>query len=64
MAKTTVDFPVNDADNHMYEPPDAFTKQLPKEYAGVVKYVQVNGRTKIALENTISDHIPILKIAA
>jgi len=58
MSKTAIDFPVNDADNHMYEPPDAFTKHLPKEYAGVVKYVQVNGRTKIALKNTISDYIP------
>jgi hypothetical protein len=64
MAKTTVDLPVNDADNHMDEPPDAFTKHLPEEYAGVVTYVQVNGRTEIALENTISDYISVPKIAA
>src|SRR6185312_1630283 len=31
---------------------------LPKEYDGLVKYVQVNGRTKIALRNVISDYIP------
>ena len=53
-----VDFPVFDADNHMYETTDAFTKFLPKEYDGLVKYVQVNGRTKIALRNVISDYIP------
>ena len=53
-----IDFPVNDADNHMYETPDAFTKYLPKEYEGVIKYVQVNGRTKIAIKNVISDYIP------
>ena len=53
-----VDFPVFDADNHMYETTDAFTKFLPKEYEGLVKYVQVNGRTKIALRNVISDYIP------
>ena len=53
-----LDFPVFDADNHMYETTDAFTKYLPAEYAGLVKYVQVNGRTKIALKNTISEYIP------
>jgi predicted TIM-barrel fold metal-dependent hydrolase len=53
-----LDFPVFDADNHMYETTDAFTKYLPPRYDGLVKYVQVNGRTKIALRNTISDYIP------
>jgi predicted TIM-barrel fold metal-dependent hydrolase len=52
------DFPINDVDNHMYETTEAFTKYLPKEYTGLVKYVQVNGRTKIALRNVISDYIP------
>ncbi len=58
MPKTVVDFPVFDADNHMYETTDAFTKFLPKEYDGLVKYVQVNGRTKIAVRNVISEYIP------
>ena len=31
MAHIEIDFPVNDADNHMYEPPEAFTRHLPKE---------------------------------
>jgi predicted TIM-barrel fold metal-dependent hydrolase len=53
-----LDFPVFDADNHMYETTDAFTKYLPASYAGLVKYVQVDGRTKIALRNTISEYIP------
>ena len=51
-------FPVFDADNHMYETQDAFTKYLPPEYEGLVKYVQVKGRTKIALRNQISEYIP------
>jgi predicted TIM-barrel fold metal-dependent hydrolase len=51
-------FPVFDADNHMYETTDAFTKYLPAEYDGLVKYVQINGRTKIALRNVISEYIP------
>ncbi len=58
MPKTAIDFPVFDADNHMYETPDAFTKFLPKEYSGLIKYVQVNGRDKIAVRNVISEFIP------
>jgi predicted TIM-barrel fold metal-dependent hydrolase len=53
-----LDFPVFDADNHMYETKDAFTRHLPPEYEGLVKYVEVNGRTKIAIRNVISDYIP------
>jgi predicted TIM-barrel fold metal-dependent hydrolase len=55
---TYLNYPVFDADNHMYETPEAFTKYLPAEYEGLVKYVQVNGRTKIALRNVISEYIP------
>jgi predicted TIM-barrel fold metal-dependent hydrolase len=58
MSEPVLDFKVYDADNHMYETPDAFTKHLPKGYEGLVKYVQVNGRTKIAIKNVISDYIP------
>src|SRR3954453_14434624 len=53
-----LDYPVFDADNHMYEATEAFTKYLPAEYDGVIKYVEVNGRTKIAIKNKISDYIP------
>jgi predicted TIM-barrel fold metal-dependent hydrolase len=42
----------------MYETPEAFTKYLPTEYEGLIKYVEVNGRTKIAVKNLISDYIP------
>ena len=58
MSSIKVDFPINDADNHMYETPDAFTKYLPPQYEGLIKFVQVKGRTKIALKNTISEYIP------
>src|SRR3984893_268784 len=53
-----LDFPVFDADNHLYETEDPFTRHLPKQYDGLFKYVQVNGRTKIAVDNVISDYIP------
>src|ERR1700677_1993554 len=52
-----LNFPVFDADNHLYEAEDAFTRHLPDEYAGVIKYVQINSRTKIAVNNVISDYI-------
>ena len=58
MSKATIDFPVFDADNHMYETTEAFTKYLPREYDGLIKYVQVGNRTKIAVRNVISDYIP------
>jgi predicted TIM-barrel fold metal-dependent hydrolase len=54
----TYDFPVFDADNHLYETEDAFTRHLPKRYEGLFKYVQVDGRTKIAVNNVISEYIP------
>ncbi len=53
-----LDFPVFDADNHLYETTDAFTRYLPKSHAGLIKYVEVEGRTKIAVRNRISDYIP------
>jgi hypothetical protein len=58
MPSRALDFPVFDADNHMYETTDAFTKFLPPEYDGLIKYVEVANRTKIAVRNTISDYIP------
>ena len=53
-----VPFPIFDADNHLYEPPEALTKFLPKEYKDYVQYVQINGRTKIAIRGQISNYIP------
>jgi len=51
-------FFVFDADNHMYETPEAFTRYMPDDYKGFIKYVEVDGRTKIAVNNKISDYIP------
>ena len=58
MPSRQLDFPVFDADNHMYETRDALTRHLPAAYAGVVDYVEVKGRTKIAIKGRISDYIP------
>lgn len=53
-----LEYPAFDADNHMHDTTDAFTKYLPPDYAGLVKYIEINGRTKIALRNVSSEYIP------
>jgi predicted TIM-barrel fold metal-dependent hydrolase len=54
----TFDFPVFDADNHMYETEEAFTRHLPDRYKGAVDYVEVRGRKKIVVQGRISEYIP------
>ena len=58
MPSRQLDFPVFDADNHMYETREALTQFLPDRYAGVIDYVEVRGRTKIAVKGRISEYIP------
>jgi predicted TIM-barrel fold metal-dependent hydrolase len=53
-----LDYPIFDVDNHMYETPAALTQFLPDEYRSVVDYVEVKGRTKIAVKGQISEYIP------
>ncbi len=53
-----LDFPVFDADNHMYEQADAFTRYLPDAYKRVVQLMQINGRDKLVINGTISEYIP------
>jgi predicted TIM-barrel fold metal-dependent hydrolase len=54
----TLDYPIYDADTHLYETKEAFTRHLPKKYEREFQYVEVNGRTKLAIGNLISDYIP------
>jgi predicted TIM-barrel fold metal-dependent hydrolase len=54
----SLDFPVFDSDNHLYETRDALTKYLPDPYKGAIDYVDVHGRTKIVVRGQISDYIP------
>ncbi len=58
MPSRDLDFPVFDADNHMYETKDALTKFLPDGYKHAIDYVDVHGRTKIVVRGQISDYIP------
>ncbi|MGW1754272.1 amidohydrolase family protein [Streptomyces mirabilis] len=58
MPSRVLPYPLFDADNHLYETEDALTRYLPKQYEGAIQYVQVKGRTKIAIRGQISDYIP------
>jgi predicted TIM-barrel fold metal-dependent hydrolase len=58
MSPRVLPYPLFDADNHLYEPQDALTRYLPGQYAKAIQYVQVNGRTKIAIRGQISEYIP------
>ena len=51
-------FPVFDVDNHMYENTDAFTKYLPREYQGLVKYIDEGTRSRLAIKDRIDRAIP------
>jgi len=53
-----LDIPVFDADNHMYEMKDAFTRHLPKRYDGAIEYVEIRGRTKLMLRGHATDAVP------
>jgi predicted TIM-barrel fold metal-dependent hydrolase len=54
----TLDFPVFDADNHLYETKESFTRHLPERYKGAIDYVDLHGRTKIMIRGTVSEYIP------
>ncbi|GAA3209847.1 amidohydrolase family protein [Actinocorallia longicatena] len=58
MPSRELPYPVFDADNHLYETEEALTKYLPEGYGNAVQYVNVNGRTKIAIRGRISEFIP------
>lgn len=51
-------YPTYDADHHFYESADSMVKYLPKKYRKTIQYVEVGGRTKLAVGGVISDYIP------
>ena len=54
---TTLDFPVFDADNHLYEPGEVWD-YLPKEHRRDIRFVKVGNGTRIAVKGKITDFIP------
>ncbi len=55
---TSLDFPTFDADNHLYETEESFTRYLPEQYRSAIDYVELHGRTKIMILGTVSEYIP------
>jgi predicted TIM-barrel fold metal-dependent hydrolase len=53
-----MDAPIFDADQHMYEEPDALTRYLPDEFKSAVQFVQVGRHTRIAILGKITEYIP------
>lgn len=58
MTKIELPYQLFDADNHLYETKEALTRHLPKEFEGAIQYVELGGRTKIAVLGQISEYIP------
>ena len=58
MPSRVLGYPVFDVDNHMYETPAALTSHIDPRFKGVIDYVEVNGRTKIAVKGNVSEYIP------
>ena len=52
------DVPIFDADQHMYETPEALTRYLPERYRYAVQYAQMGRQTRLVINNRVSDFIP------
>ena len=49
---------VFDADNHLYETEDALTRHLPSTHQNLFRFVEIKGRKKLVVRNTITEFIP------
>ena len=55
----SVGFPIFDADNHYYEPVDAFTRHLPKQMRNrTMQWVELDGRQRLLVGGRVSRFIP------
>jgi predicted TIM-barrel fold metal-dependent hydrolase len=52
------DAPVFDADNHLYEAEDALTRHLPDTHRDLFRFVEIKGRKKLVVRNTLTEFIP------
>ncbi|WP_426573933.1 amidohydrolase family protein [Aquihabitans sp. McL0605] len=53
-----LDFPVWDADNHLYEAEDALTRHLPAAHADLFRFVEIKGRKKLVVRDRLTEFIP------
>jgi predicted TIM-barrel fold metal-dependent hydrolase len=54
----SLSFPVYDADNHLYEPEDAFLRHLPERFKSDFYFVELKGRKKLVIGGMLSEYIP------
>lgn len=52
------DVPIFDADQHIYETPDALTKFLPDEFKPKIQFVNIGRHTRVAVMGRINDYMP------
>ncbi len=52
------DFPIFDADNHLYEAEDALTRYLPAAHKDLFRFVELNGRKKLVVRDRLTEFIP------
>ena len=57
-APADVTYGLSDADQHYYEAEDAITRHLPKEHRSVVRWVEVDGRTPLLVNDRLLTLIP------
>ena len=50
--------PIFDADQHMYEEPDALLRHLPDRFKRAVQFLQIGRATRIAVLGRITEYIP------
>ncbi len=53
-----VDFPVFDADNHLYETEDSLTRHLPATHRNLIRFVELGGRKKLVVRDRLTEFIP------
>lgn len=52
------DFPVADADNHLYETRDAFSRHLPPSHDGFVRFINIDGKDQLLLNKRLAFILP------
>jgi predicted TIM-barrel fold metal-dependent hydrolase len=52
------DFPIFDADNHLYETEDALTRHLPAAHKDLFRLVELKGRKKLLVRDRLTEFIP------
>jgi predicted TIM-barrel fold metal-dependent hydrolase len=52
------DFPVADADNHLYETRDAFTRYLPPGREDMVRFIDIEGKQTLVIKNRLAFILP------